>query len=136
MAEVTPRSGRGWMTFPITGQVSHAAGDAGTLGHFTNPEGVPIIITRCIVYVSANSTGACNLTIGPGATATAAHDVATIFAAAAMAAAAGKAIEGMAHGDPADEGVVLGATEVIAAYASADSSGLAAVAHVEYIYPS
>ena len=134
MAEVTPTTGKGWLSFAVTGQLSHAATAAGSLGHFTNPEDVPIIITRCVFYATTSSTGACNLTVGSAASVIAAHDVANIFAAAAMAAAVGTAQEGLANGDPADALPVVAATDVIAAFASADSSGLTGVCHIEYIH--
>jgi hypothetical protein len=131
MALVNPTHERGYCSFPIVGQVNHAAGES--VGHIVNPEGVPIIITNCFVYVSANSAGAANLTGGIAASVTAAHDRADVFAAAAMAAAAGTAINGFANGDPADSLPVLAATGVIAFCTSADSSGLAARAYIEYV---
>jgi hypothetical protein len=85
------------------------------------------------VYVSANSTGACNLTVGTGATATAAHDATDLFAAAAMAAAVGTSVTGFANGDAADALPVIATDEVIAAYCSADSSGLAGRVFIEYV---
>lgn len=136
MALVDPTHSRGWLSFPITGQVSHAAGDAGTVGHIVNPEDCAIIVTSCFAYITASSTGACNLTVGKGATATAAHDATELFAAAAMAAAAGTAVTGFANGDAADSLPVVAADNVIAAYCSADSSGLAGIVFIEYVRAS
>lgn len=133
MALVAHSHERGACSFPLTGQLSHAAGATGTVGHIVNPEGVPIIITKCIVYGVTNSTGAANLTIGHAATATAAHDLATIFAAAAQAASAGTAVVGGATGDAADALVVVPAANTIAAYCSADSSGYTGRAYIEYV---
>jgi hypothetical protein len=133
MALVKATSSRGWLSFPITGQATHAAGDTGTVGHVVNPENGAIIVTKCVAYITANSTGACNLTVGKGATATAAHDATELFAAAAMAAAAGTAVVGNNNGDAADSLAVVAAGETIAAYCSADSSGLAGRVFVQYI---
>jgi type IV secretory pathway VirB6-like protein len=131
MALVNPTHERGYCSFAITGQLTHAAGES--VGHIVNPEGVPIVITNCFVYVYTNSTGAANLTIGHAATVLAAHDLTQEFAAAAMAAAAGTAINGFANGDAADAFPVLAAGDVIVACTSADSSGLTARAYIEYV---
>lgn len=133
MALATHTHGKGMLSFPITGQTSHAAGDSGTVGHIVNPEDGTIVVTKCFAYISANSTGACNLTVGVGATTTAAHDRTDLFAAAAMAAAAGTAVVGFADGDPADSLPVIDDGEYIAAYCSADSSGLAGRVYIEYV---
>lgn len=132
MGLATPVCGKGSFCFPLVGQADHAAG--ASVGHVVNPEGAAIIITRCVVYGITNSTGACNLTIGPGATVVAAHDVATIFAAAAQAASAGTAVVGNANGDPADALVVLGATEYIVACTSATSVGYTGLCYIEYLH--
>ena len=121
----------GWCSFPIVGAADHAAGKS--VGHIVNPEGVPIAITRCVVAVQENSTGAANLTIGSGASVLAAHDGAGIFAAAAMAAAKDTAVVGLSMGDAADALPIVGSGEYIVACTSADSSGLEARAYIEYI---
>ena len=131
MALVNPTHERGYCSFSIVGQANHAAGQS--VGHIVNPEGVPIVITNCFVYVATNSAGAANLTIGSAANVTAAHDLAGLFAAAAMAAAAGTAINGFANGDAADAFPVLAAGDVIVACTSADSTGLTATAYIEYV---
>jgi hypothetical protein len=133
MALVDHTHTKGGLSFPITGQTSHAAGDTGTVGHIVNPEDGTIVVTACYAYISANSTGACDLTVGTGASATAAHDATDLFAAAAMAAAVGTAVTGFANGDAADALPVIAADEVIAAYCSADSSGLAGRVFIEYV---
>ena len=133
MALVDHTHSKGLLSFPITGQTGHAAGDAGTVGHIVNPEDGTIVVTNCFAYISANSTGACNLTVGTGATATAAHDGTGLFAAAAMAAAAGTAVTGFANGDAADSLPVVASGQTIAAYCSADSSGLAGRVFIEYV---
>ena len=133
MGLVTPTHERGWCSFDLTGQTSHAAGADGTVGHIINPEGVAILITRCIVYADENSIGAANLTIGIATTVAGAHDRTDLAAAHALAAAEGTAWQGMAHGDADDAPVLLAAGSYIAAYASADSSGFSGKAYVEYV---
>jgi len=132
MGLVQPTVGKGWLSFELTGQADHAAGES--VGHILNPEGGSIIVTRCVVYGITNSTGAANLTIGVGATVAAAHDDATIFAAAAQAASAGTAVEGLAHGDPADALPVVTAGQYIVACTSATSVGYTGRVHLEYIH--
>lgn len=124
---------RGWCSFPLTGQVAHSADAAGSLGYIQNPEDVPIIVTRCVVYGITNSDGAANLTIGHATTVAGAHDRTDEFAAAAQAASAGTAVEGLAHGDPADALPVVAADSYIAAFASASTAGYTGVAYLEYL---
>jgi len=133
MALVTPTHSKGECSFAITGQTGHGATAAGSVGCIENPEDCTIIVIRCVAYISANSTGACNLTVGHAATAIAAHDGHDIFDAAAMAAAAGTATIGHACGTAADPCAVVAADEVIAAFCSADSSGLAGIIYLEYV---
>lgn len=132
MGLVTPRVGPGWLEFDVTGQADHAAG--ASLAHFVNPEGAPIIITRSVLYGITNSTGAANITVGQGTTVTNAHDDATIFAAAAQAASAGTAVQGLANGDPADALPVVPAGSYIVACGSASTAGYTGICHIEYIH--
>ncbi len=132
MATVTPTVGKGWCSFELTGQADHAAGQS--IGDIINPEGEAIIITRCVVYGITNSTDACNLTIGSGATVLAAHDAHDIFDAAAQAASAGTAVVGHAIGDPADTLAVVPAGSYIVACTSASSVGYTGRCHLEYIH--
>jgi hypothetical protein len=134
MALATAVHGKGWLSFPVTGQAAHDATAAGSLGYVVNPEGAAVIITRCVLYGITNSTGAANITVGTAATAVAAHDVANIFAAAAQAASAGTAVQGLACGDPADALVVLAADGVIAAFGSATTVGYTGRCYVEYVH--
>ena len=131
MALVNPTHERGYCSFAITGQLTHAAGDS--VGHIVNPEGVPIVITNCFVYVATNSAGVANLTIGSAATVLAGHDLVNLLPATAMAAAAGTAVKGFANGDPADALPVLAAGDFIVACGSADTTGLTATAYIEYV---
>ena len=133
MALVTPTHTRGGCSFAITGQVSHAATAAGSVGYIVNPEDCTIIVTNCVAYISVNSSAGCNLTVGTATTIAGAHDTHALFDAAAMAAAAGTAIVGEDFGDPADSLPVIAADSVIAAFCSADSSGLAGIVYLEYV---
>jgi len=133
MALVSHTTKRGSLSFELTGQVSHAAGAAGTLGYIQNPEDVPIIVTQCFVYGKTNSDGAANLTIGVGATVAAAHDATELFAAAAQAASEGTAIVGHDVGDAADTLPVVDTDAYICAYASADTTGYTGTAYIEYV---
>jgi len=136
MPAVTPVISRGGLSFPITGQTSHANTVAGALAVFKNPEDCPIIIKSCFAYITANSTGACNLTVGHATTAIGAHDTTQLFTAAAMAAAADTAVTGIANGDVADSLPIVPDGSYIGAWASADSSGLAGVVYIDYVrYP-
>jgi hypothetical protein len=69
-----------------------AATTGGAIFSMANPEGVPLIILRTTLYVSANSTDAANLSAGIAADATTAGT--DIINALAMAAAAGKMYNG------------------------------------------
>ena len=133
MAIVTPSISRGTCSFAITGQTSHAATAAGSLGYFQNPEDVSIIVKSCVVHVLTNSTGVANLTIGHATTVVGTHDTTQLFAAAAMAAAAATAVTGFANGDPADSLPIVPANSFIAAFGSADTTGLTAIAYIEYV---
>ena len=133
MALVAHTHEHGWCSFPLAGHAAHSADAAGSVGYIVNPESCSIIVTRCVVYGVTNSTGAANLTIGSATTIVGAHDVANIFAAAAQAASAGTAVQGLANGDPADSLPVVAADSVIAAFCSADSAGYTGRAYVEYV---
>lgn len=133
MALVSPTIKRGGCSFAITGQAAHSADAAGTLGYFQNPEDCAIIIKSCVVHVLTNSTGAANLTIGHATTVAGTHDTTQLFAAAAMAAAEGTALTGFANGDAADSLPIVPADSYIAAFGSATTVGLTAIAYIDYV---
>jgi len=133
MALVEHTHDKGWLSFEIEGKVAHSADAAGCLAYIQNPEGFPIIITACVVYGVTNSNGACNLTIGHAPTVVGAHDTTQLFAAAAQADSHGTAITGIANGDVADSLPVVPTDSYICAFASADSTGLEAIAYIEYV---
>ena len=131
MAEAANRYGRGALCIELTGALNHAAGKS--IGYIQNPEDCGIIITDAVVYSITNSTGVANITVGQGATVTAAHDSATIVAAAALAAAAGTAIQGYDHADAKDPMTVVATDEYIVACTSADSVGYTGLLYLKYV---
>jgi len=120
------------MSIPLVGV---AATTGGAIASVANPEGVTVLITRAILYISANSTGAANLTAGIGATATTAGD--DIVAALAMAAAAGVAYNGFATQVTAITAVTAPAqwtaTTFVTVQGSATTVGLAGTLFLEYV---
>jgi hypothetical protein len=124
--------GKGFMAIGITGV---AGTTDGAIGAVLNPEGVDVLITRCILYVSSNSTGAANLSCGVAATATTATS--DIINALAMGAAAGKYYNGQALQVTAKTEVsapaVWSAGKYINFTGSASTVGLVATLYVEYL---
>lgn len=135
MPIATPFVGKGYLVIPITGQVAHSNDAAGSIGYILNPEGVAIVIDKCVVYVATQSSGACNLTIGVAADVATAHDRTDLFPATAMGAATGKVYNGIPYHAAGDEltAMICPQPGVIAAFASASSAGLVARAIIHYI---
>ena len=124
--------GRGWMSIPLVGV---AATTGGAIASVANPEGVTLLITRAIVYCATNSTGAANLTVGVGATATtAATDIMTALA---LAAAAGLAYNGLtiitATATLLNSAAMWTATTFVTAQGSATTAGFTGTLFIEYI---
>jgi hypothetical protein len=134
MALVTPKMGKGWCSFALTGQTSHAATEAGSVGVILNPEDAAVIVTRCVVYHATSSTAGANLIVHNAATVALAHDGSALFPAHAIDGAIGTANNGYACGDADDALVVVGATEYIGAFASADSTGYTGTCYLEYVH--
>lgn len=132
-SQVVPTHERGLCSFSITGQVAHSADAAGSVGYIKNPEDCDIIVTNAFFYGLVNSAGACNLTVGNAATVAAAHDRTDLFAAAAQADSHGTAVTGFANGDAADSLPRVPEGDYIAAFCSADSSGLDGIFFFEYV---
>jgi hypothetical protein len=132
MAASVATTQKGWMAIDITGVV--AATD-GAIGAVLNPEGVDLLVTRSILYVKTNSTGAANLSCGVAATATTATT--DIINALAMGAAAGKYYNGQAVQVTAKTEVtapaVWSAGKYINFTGSASTAGLEATLYVEYL---
>ncbi len=132
MAEADLIYGKGTVCFALTGSATHAAGES--LGHIQNPEDHDIIITNCILFCTDSSTGAANLTVGTGTSATTGHDQTQLCGSSALAAAAGTSWVGFAVGDAADALVILDADDYIVACGDADTSGFAGYCFVEYLH--
>lgn len=132
MAASVSQVGRGWMAIDITGVV--AATD-GAIGAVQNPEGVDVLVTRSILYVKTQSTGAANLSCGVGATATTATT--DIINALAVGGATGKYYNGQAVQVTAKTEVTAPAVWAAGSYinftGSASTVGLVATLFVEYL---
>lgn len=74
MAVAINTENKGGLTINVTGAAST---DSGGLGELANPEGVTLVITRAtwVQLTAGLSTGAANLAIGIGATATKCTDI-------------------------------------------------------------
>lgn len=132
MAATVNSEGKGWLSIALTGV---AATTDGAIGAVLNPEGVDVLITRSILYVATNSTGAANLSTGVAATSTTAAS--DIINALAMGAAAGKYYNGQAIQVSAKTEVtapaVWSSTKYINFTGSASTVGLVATLYVEYL---
>jgi hypothetical protein len=105
---------------------------AASVAAIPNPEGVDLILDSAYLAVTANSTGATNLTIGTAASGTVAAT--SMLAATAMAAAAGSVLALTAHGTAVGaEQAKWGSADYINVASSASSAGLAAQLNVRYI---
>lgn len=115
----------------ITGGTATAAGGVAAI---LNPEGVPLIISDFKFYVSANSTGAANLTIGTASSGTAAAN--SLLTTTAMAAAAGSVFTGIVSGTAAGQNVTTttlwGSADYINVTGSASTAGLAGILYVDF----
>jgi hypothetical protein len=125
-------TGKGWLSIDFTGV---AATTGGAIASVKNPEGVDVVVTNAFVYIATNSTGAANLTIGTGTSAT--TDYSNMVTATAMAAAAGKvytaaAISASIATEVTAPGVWL-STQYINITGSASTAGLTGTLFVEYV---
>lgn len=115
----------------ITGGTATAAGGQAAI---PNPEGVDLIINDWKLFVTANSTGAANLTIGTAASGTVAAN--SMLTTTAMAAAAGSIFTGVNGGTVAGQNVTTtnkwGSADYINVTASASAAGLSAILYVDY----
>ena len=134
MAAVTKANtvGKGWMSIDFIG-VTAATG--GAIASVKNPEGVNVIVTNAFVYFATSSTGAADLTIGIGVSAT--TDYNDMMTATAMAAAAGKvytcaAITATIAAEIVAPGVWL-STEYVNITGSASTVGLTGTLFIEYV---
>ncbi len=132
MAVTTFTPGKGWLAIDFTGVT---ATTGGAIASVLNPEGQALIVTHADLYISANSTGAANLTVGIGASAT--TDYNDMVTATAMAAAAGKVYTADARSASIATEVtapgVWGASEYVNITGSASTVGLVGTLYVEYL---
>lgn len=121
----------GGLSYTITGGTATTGG----IASIPNPEGVPLILRDVRLYVTANSTGAANLTIGtapsPGTAATN-----SLLTAQAMAAAAGKiydmGIAGTVVNTDLTATATWGSADYIVVNGSASTAGLSAILFIDY----
>lgn len=125
----------GGLSYTITGGTATTGG----IASIPNPEGIPLILRDVRLYVTANSTGAANLTIGtapsPGTAATN-----SLLTATAMAAAAGKIYSGEIGGTVVATDLTATATwgsaDYIVVNGSASTAGLGAILFIDYFRTS
>lgn len=119
--------------FSVT--ITGGTATTGGIASIPNPEGIPLVLRDVRLYVTANSTGAANLTIGtapsPGTAATN-----SLLTATAMAAAAGKIysgeIGGTVVGTDLTATATWGSADYIVVNGSASTAGLSAILFVDY----
>lgn len=120
------------MAIDITGVT---ATTDGAIGAVKNPESVGVLITRSVLYVATQSTGAANLSCGVAATATTATS--DIINALAVGGATGKYYNGQAVQVTAKTEVSAPAVWASGSYinftGSASTVGLVATLFVEYL---
>lgn len=125
----------GGLSYTITGGTATAGG----IASIPNPEGIDLLLRDVRLYVTANSTGAANLTIGtapsPGTAATN-----SLLTATAMAAAAGKlydlTVAGTVVATDLTATAKWGSADYLVVNGSASTVGLSAILFVDYYRPS
>ena len=130
--EVNDAPQRGVFSVTITGGTSTAGGGQAAI---LNPEGVDLWIQDWALAVTANSTGAANLTMGTAASGTVAAT--SLMGNTAMAAAAGSIFTGITSGTAAGQNVTTtakwGSAHYLNVAASASAAGLEAILFVNYV---
>lgn len=122
----------GGLSYTIVGGTATTGG----IASIPNPEGVDLILRDVRLLVTANSTGAANLTIGTAASpGTAAAN--SLLTATAMAAASGKIFTGDVGGGTAVATDVTasakwGSADYLVVNGSASTAGLGAILFVDY----
>ena len=133
MAVTTPNTtGKGWFSIDFIGVT---ATTGGAIASVLNPEGVDVIVTNAMLYVATNSTGAANLTIGIGTSAT--TDYNDMMTTTAVEGAAGKvytcaAITATVAAQITAPGVWL-STEYVNITGDASTVGLTGTLFIEYV---
>lgn len=129
--EVNNGPQKGWYSVDITGGTATAGGGQASI---PNPESADLIITDAFLAVTANSTGAANLTVGTAVATTTAST--NMLPATAMAAAAGSVFHLVYHGTAVGAAAApqkWGSASYINVAASASAVGLSATLFIEYV---
>lgn len=126
----------GYDPFKVT--ITGGTATAGGIASIPNPEGADLIIESWKLFVTANSTGAANLTIGTAASpGTAAAN--SLLTTLAVGAAAGSVYTGVVGGTVAAQNVTTtnkwGSADYIVVNGSASTVGLSAILFVKYWQP-
>lgn len=129
MTEPTTTYTTGWLVVPLTGVV---ATTGGAIASVANPEGVTLVPVQSVLYITTASTGAANISIGIGATATtSATDIINALAINGVSAPLAY------NGQVLDAKTALPAVWTTSTYltvtGSADSSGFVGKLYVQYI---
>lgn len=121
----------GGLSYTLTGGTATSNGGIGAI---QNPEGVDLVLKNWSFLVTANSTGAANLTIGTAASGTAAAN--SLLTSTAMAAAAGSVFSGIVAGTAAGQNVTTtvkwGSADYINFTGSASTAGLTGILFLDY----
>lgn len=131
MTAIVTSETKGWLQIDLAGVV---ATTGGAIASVANPEGTTLIPVQAVLYVTTASTGAANISIGIGATATTS---ATDFINAL--AINGVSVPAAYNGPVLDAKTALPAVWTTTSYltvtGSADSSGFVGKLYVQYIRP-
>lgn len=122
---------RGVFSVTITGGTATSNGGVAAI---PNPEGVDLVLEDAFLAVTANSTGAANLTVGTAASGTVAAN--SMLPATAMAAAAGSVFHLVYHGTAVGAAATpqkWGSAGYINVTGSASTAGLEAQLFVRYL---
>lgn len=122
--------GKGCLYGDLTAATTTAGGDALNL---LNPEGAKLIITRFIINVTTEATGAANIDAGVAATGTS-NDELLDGVDVGSAAILDDNINGVVAAEVASAVVEWGATEYLTVTPSATLAGLVGTYYVEYIF--
>jgi len=121
----------GGFSVTLTGGTATSGGGVAAI---PNPEGVDLVIADAFLYVTSNSTGAANLTIGTAASGTVAAT--SMLPATAMAAAAGSVFALYNHGTAvgaATSPQKWGSASYINVAGSASTAGFEGILFVRYL---
>jgi hypothetical protein len=108
-----------------------AATTGGAIAGVANPEGADLIITRCILRTTTHSTGAANLDIGIGASATTSND--TLLDGIAVG-SAGKIADNIDdQGTNGQSYQLWGASQFLTVTGSATTVGMVGKLFIQYV---